>query len=361
MDQNNILISRFSAIGDVAMTIPVVYSLCRAYPDKKFIFLTRSFLAELFINPPSNLTVHGVDLRDRRYASVNGMRRLARELVATYRCGLYFDLHDVIRTRLLAFFLRLHGVKVTVIDKGRKEKKSLTRRHNKHLRPLPSQISRYAATFAKKGLPLTDADLAGFKGLFGERNSAPLSLFSKITPPKKPGERWLAVAPFAAHEGKIYPPELMRRVVAMLASRPYTQIFLLGGGGHEQMVLESWAGSFTNVTSLAGKKYGFAAELALLNHCDATVTMDSANMHLAALALTPIVAVWGATHPYTGFAPWGASESRYIEIQLPMPCRPCSVFGNAPCRRGDYFCLSGIKPSQIADAVSELLPSQKNG
>ena len=142
---------------------------------------------------------------------------------------------------------------------------------------------------------------------------------------------------------------MMHDVVAILAREPRTHIFLFGGGGAEQEVLEAWAAEFQACTSLAGKKYGFAAEMALMNHLDAMLSMDSGNMHLAAIAGTKVVSIWGATHPFAGFTPWRCEQQ--LLIQQPLDCRPCSVFGNAPCRKGNYECLRSIAPQRVADKV----------
>ena len=160
---------------------------------------------------------------------------------------------------------------------------------------------------------------------------------------------YIGIAPFAAHGGKIYPPELMEQVLARLQADAdagrHMRIFLFGGGAHEQEVLERWAGKYPCATSLAGKRYGFPAELALFNHLDAVVSMDSANMHLAAIAGAPTISIWGATHPYCGFRGWRQSDDD--TIQLPIECRPCSVFGDKPCYRGDHLCMNAIKPDLI--------------
>ena len=81
--------------------------------------------------------------------------------------------------------------------------------------------------------------------------------------------------------------------------------------------------------------------------------MDSANMHLASLVGTKVVSIWGGTHPYAGFLGWNQKESDCV--QLDLPCRPCSVYGNKPCFRSDYACMNGIVPELIIDKLSPYL------
>lgn len=352
----NVLLARFSAFGDVAMTIPVVYSACRCYPDVHFVMVTRPAMTGMFVEAPDNLTVIGADIHDR-YRGVRGISRLVQELCARWRFDAFIDLHDVLRTRLMGLLCRLRGIPVKRLNKGRARKRALTRRRNKVMLPLISQRARYREAFFKAGLPLTDR----FDGLFGGRGKADPGLFARITPPKRRGERWVGIAPFAAHAGKIYPIDRMERVVEALAARPDTHIFLFGGAGDEAETLNGWAAKHPQtVTCLAGKKYGFGAELALLNHIDVMVSMDSANMHLASIAGAPTVSVWGATHPYCGFKGWRQADTDMV--QLPMTCRPCSVFGQKPCYRGDYLCLRAIKPETILAKVTEKLGTEpENG
>lgn len=347
----NVLLARFSAIGDVAMTVPVVYSACRCYPQLHFVLLTRPAMVPIFACAPSNLTVLGIDLKAPAYKGIGGMRRLAAEMRRAYAPLAFIDLHDVLRTRLIALFLRLHGIGGARLDKARGKRRALTRRHNKLMLPLTGIRDRYADTFSRAGLPLREQ----FDGLYGGRGTAPAEAFAAITPPKPQGTRWIGIAPFAAHAGKIYPPELMEQVVAELAADPLVSIFLLGGGGEEAAVLDAWAAAHPRVSSLAGKRYGFAAELALFNHLDCMLTMDSGNMHLAAIAGTPTVSVWGATHPYCGFTAWRQTEADMV--QLPIPCRPCSVFGNRPCDGQNLQCLRSIRPETIVARVREKLQS----
>lgn len=345
----SVLITRFSALGDVAMCVPVVYSVCRCYPDIRFVMLTRPSMTGIFVDPPRNLAIVGADVKTD-YIGVAGMWRLFKEIREEYAIDAVVDLHDVLRTKLLRSFASLAGLKVAHINKGRAGKRALTRRRRKQMLPLISSRARYRDTFFRIGLPVADR----FNGLYGSGGHAPCSLFASITPPKSTGEHWVGFAPFAAHPGKIYPVEKLEEVVESLASRPDLRIFLFGGGGHEREVLDAWEARFPDkVISLAGKKYGFPVELALLNHLDVMVAMDSANMHLAAIAGTKVVSIWGATHPYCGFKGWRQADAD--AVQLNMTCRPCSVFGERPCFRGDYACLNGITPAMIIEKIDKYI------
>lgn len=344
-----VLVARFSALGDVAMTVPVLYSACLCYPDVEFTLLTRKSMGSLFLNPLPNLRVMAIDTAE--YEGLGGIRRLYKKLRKELRFDAFIDLHDVLRTKVFAAFCRMGGIPVSVICKGRKGKRALTRRHNKVLLPLISSRARYRQAFHQMGLPVDNR----FNGFFAEapgRKGDPAA-FGAVHAPKQPGEKWVGIAPFAKHEGKIYPPEMMEQVVRMLSERGDVTLFLFGGGEHEREILSGWAAKYPRVISLADRRLGFPVELALASWLDVMLSMDSANMHLASLVKTPVVSIWGATHPYCGFKGWHQQEDDII--QLPMTCRPCSVFGNKPCFRGDYLCLRGITPAVILQHLSRYL------
>ena len=359
MPQNNnpkgirtALLSRFSAFGDVAMTVPVIYSACRCYPDVRFVLVTRPSMTSIFVNAPDNLVLVGADVK-AEYNGVAGLRRLASRLYADYRPDIFIDLHNVLRTKILGAFLRLKGVPGVQIFKPRAKRRALTRRNNKVMLPLISQRARYREAFFKAGLPLVEK----FDGLFQGHATAPDECYAAITTPKPAGQKWIGIAPFAAHNGKVYPVELMEKVVARFQRDADTgrdlRIFLFGGGSREQAILDGWANRYSAATNLVGKRYGFKVELALLNHLDVMLSMDSANMHMSAIAGTPTVSIWGATHPYCGFKGWRQNDSDML--QVPLPCRPCSVFGDKPCFRGDLQCLNGIRPDAVYEKMCEHL------
>ena len=165
---------------------------------------------------------------------------------------------------------------------------------------------------------------------------------------KPRGEKWIGIAPFAAHKGKIYPLEKMERVIELLLERePNCRIFLFGGGAEERELLTQWESRHDRcICALLGSLYN---ELVLMSHLDTMVSMDSANMHLASLTGTRVVSVWGATHPFAGFMGWNQSPAD--AVQTTLPCRPCSIFGNKPCLHGDYPCLNSITPEEIVERV----------
>lgn len=344
----HVLVSRFSALGDVAMTLPSVYNACYANPDVQFLFLTRHHPARMFIHRPENLTMVPVNFDN--YKGIAGIFRLARDLRKRYEVDLMVDLHDVLRTKLLRFLLRFHGVESHHIFKDRRAKKNLTRRNNKLLVQLTPTPQRYDNTFRRAGIPLAN----DFHSIYGS-GKGPVEVFASVSAPKKKGEFWLAVAPFAKHKGKIYPMELMDKVIAHFNGMERTRIFVFGFGEEEDRQIEQLANRYSAVVNMAHAALGLDAELALLSHCDVMLSMDSANMHLASLVGLRTVSIWGATHPYTGFLGWLQHTSD--AVQLDMTCRPCSVFGDKPCFRGDYHCLRGITPQMVISRI--IAPQQQ--
>ena len=337
------LIARFSALGDVAMTLPSVYNACYANPDTQFYFLTRRHPSQVFINRPDNLTLISVNLDN--YKGVMGMRRLAQALKKRYDIDLFIDLHDVVRTKLLRLFLALRGVECHRIHKGRAAKKELTRRNNKVLVQLTPTPQRYENVFRRAGVAVAN----DFKSLYDSGKGNPAD-FAAVSGPKEEGEHWLAIAPFAKHKGKIYPAELMEKVIAHFAAKPDYKIFIFGFGPKEASLIGEWMTKHPGrLVNMAEVSLGIGPELSLLSHCDTMLSMDSANMHLASLVGLRAVSVWGATHPYTGFLGW-QQRTRDV-VQLDMTCRPCSVFGDKPCFRGDYHCLYGITPQMVIQRV----------
>lgn len=338
-----ILVIRLSAIGDVAMTVPVIYSAAKANPGDTFTVLTQAFLIPMFMNRPSNVEVIGINTKASE-KSLGGLLRFASALVK-YDYDKVLDLHDVLRTMIIRSLFRLRGVPVYKLDKGRKERARLTATTDKELKPLRPVIERYADVFKAAGLNYAES----FTSLYAD-SQPDLSDLEQVAGTKS--GKWIGVAPFAKHRGKIYPIEEMEQVVAALAARKDTTVFLFGARGYEEAMLEQWAYQYPEVISAVGR-YSLDNELALISRLDVLICMDSANMHFASLVGTAVVSVWGATHPYTGF--YGYRQNPAHAIQADLPCRPCSVFGEKQCYRGDWACMASVRPEMIVEKVEKVL------
>lgn len=344
----NVLITRFSALGDVAMTLPVLYDVALTYPGDYFFFFTRPLPAKMFLNCPENLYVFEIDLD--KYKGIKGLHRLIKKFQHDFtKVDTFVDLHDVLRTRVMRFFMLMQGTRCFTVNKDRKGRRRLCRKNNKKLVPLKSMEQRYLETFLKAGFKPE----VHFKSLFQDgRFSLP-----EAVAPRMPGETWIAIAPFARHKGKIYPLGLMRQVVDTLAARPGYRLFVMGAGREEIIAIDKLAAGRRNVVSTANLKLGLEGELVLMSYCDLMLSMDSANMHLASLVGLPTVSVWGATHPYAGFM--DANQDVEDAVQLDMVCRPCSAYGNKPCHRGDYHCMAGIPPRLVIAAIDRKLAQRQ--
>lgn len=338
-----ILAVRFSALGDVAMTVPVLYSFAKACPQHQLVVLSRPAFASFFVCAPPNITFRKADLKND-YKGFKGILKLYSEL-RKERFDAVADLHDVLRTKVLRTLFLLGGVRVAYIDKGRAEKRRLVSAGNGNSAPLKSSFSRYRDVFRSLGysFPLD------FKSVFESCGTLPS--LPETFGEKEKGWKWIGIAPFAAHQGKIYPLLLQHKVVSLLSSMDKVRIFLFGGGKQEKEVLAAWDNEFSCVTSVVGC-LKMDEELALMARLDVMLSMDSGNMHLASLVGVPVVSVWGATHPYAGFMGWNQKQEN--AIQLDLPCRPCSVYGNKPCRFGDYRCLKAIRPEMIVGRIKAL-------
>ncbi|MDR2936430.1 MAG: glycosyltransferase family 9 protein [Rikenellaceae bacterium] len=330
---------RLSAMGDVAMTAPVVGDVARSYPDVRIRVLTRPLFRAFYRDVPGVRFID-VDLKER-HKGLFGLVRLFNDIRRREKIDAVADLHDVLRSQLLRMLFGLTGARVARIRKGRREKKRLTRTSGKILTPLKTTPHRYADVFSELGFPVSVPQ----RIVKLENTPLPSAILNAVG--EKQG-RWIGVAPFAQHAGKIYPVEKMEEVVRILASRENTRLFVFGGGPAEREVAERWEAACPSVFSVIGR-LKLTEELDLMAHLDTLVSMDSASMHMASLVGTRVVSVWGATHPHAGFP--GIGQSPADVVQLGLDCRPCSVYGNKPCARGDYACLNGIAPRTIVDRI----------
>lgn len=348
MKIEHILVIRFSAMGDVAMAVPVVYALAKEYPDVRITMLSQPFARPLFEDIAPNVSFMGADIKGE-YNGIKGLNALYRRLTAKNFTAVA-DLHNVLRSKYLRMRFNLDQNHVSHIDKHRNERHELTSKKNKILKPIPTVFENYTKVFEELGYPIHHLD---FKTLLTPTQASLRQLPTAIGD-KKDFQPWIGIAPFAAHQGKAYPLSLMEKVIDGIIKRhPSCRLFLFGGGTKERDILTEVAKRHGHCTNVPNTLNGLSQELILMSHLDVMISMDSANMHLASLVNTPVVSIWGATHPYAGFMGWHQKTENVV--QLSMSCRPCSIFGNKPCFRGDYACLNNIRPEAIINKVERNL------
>lgn len=305
------------------MTVPVIREFLEQNPNVEFIMVSRDSFQDLFNGLP-RCTFYGIDLEE--YKGFWGMNKLSKILIKNFNPDYIADLHDVIRSKILNIIFTRRGFNVYKIDKGKEEKKLLTDIRNLNKYPLKMTVERYADVFRNMGFPL--------------------HLSHQITPisTQKQG---IGIAPFAQHQGKMLPIEKSFELAKILSEQ--YPIYFFGGGKEESRILGEWENQISNSTSLAGK-LSLQEEIQKIAGLEIMISMDSANMHLASLVGTRCISIWGATHPYAGFLGYGQSEKDVVQI-VDLTCRPCSVFGDKKCYRGDWACLNEISIQQIIDKI----------
>ena len=340
-DRVQLGVLRFSALGDVAMCVPVLLALRRTYPELQVLFLTKARFAPLV------LKVQGLEVlildHQNEHKGVFGLYRYSK-LLRERDLSAFADFHNVLRSRILSIFLNGSGLSRARLDKARAEKRALTRVRNKVWKPLTSTHLRYAEVLGDLGWPvaLEPTDVLPkeeFPPVFGSLNREKMLV---------------GLAPYAAHPGKCYPLDKMETLIGLLRGHPDIQIVLFGGGTREAALLKKWEESYENCTSIAGVA-GLQEELALISNLQLMVSMDSGNGHLAAMYGIPVISIWGVTHPYTGFSPFAQpSENALTADRKAFPAIPTSIYGNK-VPDGYEAAIASIPPERIYRRILEVL------
>ncbi|MDO4729288.1 MAG: glycosyltransferase family 9 protein [Bacteroidota bacterium] len=315
--KQKILVIRLSAMGDVAMTVPVLHALAQQYPHLQITMLSKPAFEPIFDSIP-NIRFVAVDTQGK-HKGFWGIYRLFEQLKSEH-FDYIADLHNVLRSIILRTFFKIRNYKIAHINKGRSEKKALTRANNKIFKPLTSTHQRYAQVFEQLGFKLNIENINLPKAEL---------LNAKITTVTgQKSEKWIGVAPFAQHQPKIYPLDLMQQIIDYFANNQQYKLFLFGGGKKEVNILNQIRKDYKNVIVVAGK-LNLSEELQLISNLNTMLSMDSANAHLAAIYGVKTFVVFGATHPYAGFMPFNQpKEHAFIPDLEKYPLLPTSIYGN---------------------------------
>lgn len=336
-----LLVIRTSAMGDAALTVPVLKEMRKKYPGTEMVLVTRKAFKPFFTS------VDGLDLFfpdfAGRHKGFTGIIRLFSDLRKKYLFDHVVDLHDVMRSQVLRTLFRLTGVPVSVISKGRDEKRSLvTGRKKVQLR---HSVLRYCDAFSAAGFSLEPS---------GEKWIIPaVEALQKVQGLLAGDSVNIGVAPFARHKLKMWPLENMLGLLRMIAEDRKTKFFFFGGK-EDSAGMETFQKTFPGSVNVIGS-LSLEEEIALISRLDLMISMDSSNMHMAALTGTKVISIWGGTDPLAGFGAWMQPESYSIRIPVDdLICRPCTVYGKGECGRGDFACMNWLTPEMVFKRMKKL-------
>ena len=347
-----ILVIRFSSMGDIVLTSPVTRQLGRLVPDAEIDFLTQSEYAPLARALPGVTEVECL-------APETGLWRLVSRL-RERRYDLAFDLHGNLRSRLVV----MAGIAGRVLryDKRRFVRMAIVRRRRRS-RSVPHTVDRYLEVLERfEPLDAADASGRGGKQSDAEKRLPQLKVDAAAVAVVEerlaeagigPDVRVLGVAPGASHGPKRWPPERFARVADHMAQSRDMKILLLGNEADRPV-----AGEVAHAMERPAVDWSGATDLAMLpaavRRCALLVSNDSGPMHVATAVGTPVVGVFGATHPRLGFAPVGPADTA---VTLDLPCSPCSLHGNRACRFRTHACMEELEPRRVISEAERRVPA----
>lgn len=315
-----ILILRFSSIGDIVLTTPVIRCLKKQLSGVEIHFLTRRSFQKVLENNPYIDTLHVF------YENVSEViPALKKE-----NFDLIIDLHHNARTLKVKTAL---GKKSFSFDKLNLEKWMLV---NLKINRLPNVhiVDRYMKTVESLGIK---NDLAGLDYFVTEKDE---SVLQSIPSSHKPYIAWVIGA---KHFTKQLPLDKMISIGKNI-SEP---IVLLGGKEDVLKSVELKNALGEKAIDLCGK-ISLNESAAILKYAKKVITHDTGLMHIAAAFQKEITSVWGNTVPAFGMYPYMPGfESRNTMIEVSgLSCRPCSKIGFSKCPRGHFKCMMLI-PDQL--------------
>jgi len=325
-----VLLVRFSSIGDIVLTTPLVRALRRRHPDAQLIYVTKRAMAPLVTDNPHLSQVIALE-PDEPLAQL--ARRL-RALQPTH--GL--DLHGSLRSAALRLLVRARWSGYA----KRKLARTLL---------VATKLDLY-----RGDVPVAERYFEAARRLDVTPDDGPPEFFLGAAARERVA-RWLAerdlatepiaaLAPGAAHATKRWPIAHWQALAGRLREAGY-RLVVLGGpddrGVAQQLgpLAESAAGEFT-----------LQETGACLARAKVLISGDTGVMHMATGVGTPVVALFGPTVRAFGFFPY---HGRATVLAQDLRCRPCSTMGTARCPLGHHRCLVDLLPVQVAAAVERLV------
>ena len=327
-----VLLVRFSSIGDILLTTPLVRALARRHPEAKLVYVTKRAMAPLVADNPHVAEVVALEPDE----PIRHLARRLRTLAPTH--GL--DLHGSIRSAGLRLLVRCRWSGY----RKRKLARSLL---------ISAKVDAY-----RRRTPVAERYFEAARRLDTRPDGGPPE-FCLSAGATDRVDQWLAeralaggaiaaLAPGAAHATKRWPTAHWAALGERLRAAGYRTVIV---GGPEDRGLAQQLVAAGAAASAAGE-FSLQETGALLQRARVVVSGDTGVMHMATGVGTPVVALFGPTVAQFGFFPYSA---RSVVLERALECRPCSATGTATCPLGHHRCLTDIAPADVAAAVERLV------
>lgn len=315
-----ILIIRFSSIGDIVLTTPVIRVLKKQLGAEVHFLTKKQYTTILASNPYLS-----------RIIEFDGNLRQVRWELKAQQYDRIIDLHNNLRSRLITWglFSPTHR-----FDKLNWRKWWLVR-WKKNILPKVHIVDRYLAAAKDLGIK---ADGEGLDFFISESDRSVTGL---------PNTSFLALVVGAAHATKRIPLSMLKEIVA-LSSLP---VVVLGGKEDTAIGLELATWLPDKVVNYCGK-LSLGQSAYVLQMAQKVVTPDTGLMHIAAAFKREIISIWGSTVPAFGMTPYQTSQSSIVEVEN-LNCRPCSKIGFSECPKGHFQCMMGLDLQRIGQLINQ--------
>ena len=316
------------------MTVPVISVFKNSYPNTKITILTTKFFSELFNQIPD---INFLFFKEN-HKTIFGLFLLKREIIKL-EVDCIIDLHNVLRTNIIKFLLN-SNIPFLRVNKGRNEKKKVL--NTGKLKKLKSMHQRYSDVFSDLKLNLDLEKFTPYKKVDISNSNYNFIKTQKL----------VGIAPFAKHDSKEYSFENILKIIDNLSSS--ASIVLFGAKGEEERRLKYIAEERQNTFSVAGK-LSLKDEMAVISNLDIMISMDSANGHIASIFGVNVISLWGATHPYLGYSPFGQPEENSIIADInKYPKIPVSIYGKN-CPKEYINAINSIEVKDILKRINEII------
>ena len=327
-----ILIIRFSSIGDIVLTTPVVRCLRKQLPDAEIHFLTKQSYRPIVASNPYIDKIHTLG---------DSFELMLHEL-KTEEYDYIIDLHHNLRTLRIKRFLK--NVKAFSFDKLNIKKFIYT---NFKINTLPEKhiVDRNLETVASLGIV---NDGLGLDYFIPEKDT--------ITQKDLPASKmlgYIAVVIGAALATKKMPLHKLKELCTAIKH----PIILLGDKGDQEDGQAIAASDDIKIYNACGK-FNLNESADLLRGAKLVITHDTGLMHIAAALQKPIISIWGNTVPAFGMYPYyGKLSAQHFDVvQInKLWCRPCSKIGYKKCPKGHFKCMELIAVNDIVNMVTRQL------